>query len=63
MSGQDAVNSAKAFNEQLELDGLILTKFELGHARRGAVVAKMITGKAGEVHRTGRSSRAGGVSA
>ena len=28
MSGQDAVNSAKAFNEQLELDGLILTKFD-----------------------------------
>src|SRR5688500_19123889 len=28
MSGQDAVNSAKAFNEQLEIDGLILTKFD-----------------------------------
>jgi len=26
MSGQDAVNSAKAFNEQLELDGLILNR-------------------------------------
>src|SRR5258706_10203513 len=45
MSGQDAVNSAKAFNEQLELDGLILTKFD-SDTRGGALVsAKMITGK------------------
>ena len=28
MVGQDAVVSAKAFNEQLELDGIILTKFD-----------------------------------
>ena len=26
MTGQDAVNSAKAFNEALELDGVIRTK-------------------------------------
>ena len=45
MSGQDAVNSAKAFNEQLELDGLILTKLD-SDARGGALLsAKMITGK------------------
>src|SRR3954464_11030478 len=45
MSGQDAVNSAKAFNEQLELDGLILTKFD-SDTRGGALLsAKMITGK------------------
>src|SRR3954465_13312849 len=45
MSGQDAVNSAKAFNEQLELDGLILTKFD-SDTRGGALLsAKMITGQ------------------
>jgi len=45
MSGQDAVNSAKAFNEKLELDGLILTKFD-SDTRGGALLsAKMVTGK------------------
>jgi len=45
MSGQDAVNSAKAFNQQLEIDGLILTKFD-SDTRGGALLsAKMITGK------------------
>jgi signal recognition particle subunit SRP54 len=45
MSGQDAVNSAKAFNQQLELDGLILTKLD-SDTRGGALLsAKMITGK------------------
>src|SRR5918998_727918 len=45
MSGQDAVNSAKAFNEQLEIDGLILTKFD-SDTRGGALLsAKMVTGK------------------
>ena len=45
MSGQDAVNSAKAFNEQLEVDGLILTKFD-SDTRGGALLsAKMTTGK------------------
>jgi signal recognition particle subunit SRP54 len=45
MTGQDAVASAKAFNEQLELDGLILTKFD-SDTRGGALLsAKMVTGK------------------
>ena len=45
MTGQDAVNSAKAFNEKLELDGLILTKFD-SDTRGGALLsAKMVTGK------------------
>lgn len=44
MTGQDAVNSAKAFNEALELDGVILTKLD-GDARGGAVLSvKEITG-------------------
>jgi len=39
------VNSAKAFNEQLEIDGLILTKFD-SDTRGGALLsAKMVTGK------------------
>ncbi len=45
MTGQDAVNSAKAFNEQLELDGVILTKLD-GDARGGAALSvKAVTGK------------------
>src|SRR5688572_23387978 len=45
MTGQDAVNSAKIFNEQLELDGLILTKLD-SDTRGGALLsAKVITGK------------------
>ena len=45
MTGQDAVESARRFNEQLELDGLILTKLD-SDTRGGALLsAKMITGK------------------
>jgi signal recognition particle subunit SRP54 len=45
MTGQDAVNSAKAFNERLELDGVILTKFD-SDARGGAALSvKAVTGK------------------
>ena len=45
MTGQDAVNSAKAFNERLELDGVILTKFD-SDARGGAAMSvKAVTGK------------------
>ena len=44
MVGQDAVNSAKAFNEALELDGVVLTKLD-GDARGGvALSVKAITG-------------------
>ena len=44
MTGQDAVNSAKAFNEALELDGVILTKLD-GDARGGAALSvKHVTG-------------------
>jgi signal recognition particle subunit SRP54 len=44
MTGQDAVNSAKAFNDALELDGVILTKLD-GDARGGAVLSvKHVTG-------------------
>ncbi len=45
MTGQDAVNSAKAFNDRLELDGVILTKFD-SDARGGAALSvKAVTGK------------------
>src|SRR5262249_15499020 len=44
MTGQDAVNSAKAFNEALELDGLVMTKLD-GDARGGAALSvKQVTG-------------------
>jgi len=45
MTGQDAVNSAAEFNERLELDGVILTKFD-SDARGGAALSvKAVTGK------------------
>lgn len=44
MTGQDAVNSAKVFNDALELDGVILTKLD-GDARGGAALSvKQVTG-------------------
>ena len=44
MTGQDAVNSAKAFNEALELDGVVMTKLD-GDARGGALLSvKQVTG-------------------
>jgi len=45
MQGQDAVNTAKAFNETLPLTGVILTKLD-GDSRGGAALSvKAITGK------------------
>lgn len=45
MTGQDAVNVAKSFNERLELDGVILTKMD-GDTRGGAALSiKAVTGK------------------
>lgn len=45
MTGQDAVNVAQSFNEQLEIDGVILTKLD-GDTRGGAALSvKAITGK------------------
>ena len=45
MTGQDAVNVAQSFNEQLGIDGVILTKLD-GDARGGAALSvKAVTGK------------------
>ncbi|NLL63830.1 MAG: signal recognition particle protein [Ruminococcaceae bacterium] len=45
MTGQDAVNVASTFNEQVGLDGLVLTKLD-GDTRGGAALsARAITGK------------------
>lgn len=45
MIGQDAVNVAKAFNDILEIDGVILTKLD-GDTRGGAALSvKAVTGK------------------
>jgi len=44
-TGQDAVNSAKEFNNRLELDGIILTMLD-GDARGGAALSiRAVTGK------------------
>jgi signal recognition particle subunit SRP54 len=45
MTGQDAVNVAKEFNDQLEFDGVVLTKMD-SDARGGAALSiKAVTGK------------------
>ena len=45
MTGQDAVNTAEAFHEKLELDGVILTKLD-GDARGGAALSvKEVVGR------------------
>jgi signal recognition particle subunit SRP54 len=45
MTGQDAVNSAKAFDSKLALTGVVLTKLD-GDARGGAALSvKSVTGK------------------
>lgn len=45
MIGQDAVNVAKAFNDILEIDGIILTKLD-GDTRGGAALSvRAVTGK------------------
>jgi signal recognition particle subunit SRP54 len=45
MQGQDAVNTARAFNEALPLTGIVLTKLD-GDARGGAALSvRQVTGK------------------
>ena len=45
MTGQDAVNSAKAFNEIVDFDGIVLTKLD-GDARGGAALSiRSVVGK------------------
>ncbi|MBR4082479.1 MAG: signal recognition particle protein [Clostridia bacterium] len=45
MTGQDAVNVAKSFNEKLSVDGVILTKLD-GDTRGGAALSvRAVTGK------------------
>jgi len=45
MTGQDAVNSAKAFNESVNFDGIVLTKLD-GDSRGGAALSiRSVVGK------------------
>jgi signal recognition particle subunit SRP54 len=45
MTGQDAVNTAKSFNELIGIDGIIFTKMD-GDARGGAAISvRAVTGK------------------
>ena len=45
MTGQDAVNVAKSFNDQLDITGVILSKLD-GDTRGGAALSvKQVTGK------------------
>lgn len=44
MTGQDAVNSARAFHQMLEVDGIILTKFDSDTRGGAAISVKHVTG-------------------
>lgn len=44
MAGQDAVNSARAFHERLEIDGVILTKFDSDTRGGAALSVREVTG-------------------
>ncbi len=45
MTGQDAVKSAKSFDAQLELDGVILTKFDSDTRGGAALSVREVTGR------------------
>jgi signal recognition particle subunit SRP54 len=44
MTGQDAVNSARAFHQRLEVDGVIMTKFDSDTRGGAALSVKQVTG-------------------
>lgn len=44
MTGQDAVNSAKSFNDRLNIDGVILTKFDSDTRGGAALTVRKVTG-------------------
>lgn len=44
MTGQDAVNSAKAFHDRLSIDGVILTKFDSDTRGGATLTVKKVTG-------------------
>lgn len=58
MTGQDAVESAKAFNEAIDYDGVVLTKMD-GDTRGGAALSvKAVTGKSIKFVSTGEKMEA-----
>lgn len=58
MTGQDAVNVSENFNNQLDLDGIVLTKMD-GDARGGAALSiKSVTGKPIKFFGTGEKTDA-----
>ena len=58
MTGQDAVETAKAFNDRLDFDGVVLTKMD-GDTRGGAALSiKAITGKPVKFISTGEKMEA-----
>ena len=61
MTGQDAANTAKAFNDALPLTGIVLAKTD-GDARGGAALSvRAITGKPDQVHGHRRKDRWAGT--
>lgn len=61
MQGQDAVNTARAFNEALALTGVVLTKLD-GDARGGAALSvRQVTGK--PIKFAGVGEKVGGLEA
>ena len=52
MLGQDAVNTAKAFNDRLPLTGIVLTK-AMATARRRIALGSLCDRQADQIHRYG----------
>ena len=57
MTGQDAAATAKAFNEVLDLTGVVLTKADGGRSGRGGPFGSLPDRQAHQVHRHGREDR------
>ena len=57
MTGQDAVNVAETFNNELGVDGIVLTKLD-GDTRGGAALSvKKVTGRPIKLVRAGRKTK------
>jgi signal recognition particle subunit SRP54 len=54
LTGQDAVNAAKGFNDKLGIDGIIMTKMDGDCQRRSGPFCKKVTGKPIKFMGTGR---------
>ena len=51
MTGQDAVNVADSFNQQLGITGVVITKLDGDTRGRGSLIDTSVTGAPNQIHR------------